>query len=120
MLRGWWLVQVLALACVLGRPTDERVGLLCCFAMQLLHGAIHEMCGTDGRYAPGAKSLVVKYQAMFQEATAKGLAPEEVCRPQPLCPSWLPPLHRWAESRSRDGRKACSLKEVLVRCCRSS
>ena len=36
------------------------------------------MCGTAGRYAPGAKSLVVQYQAMFQDATAKGLSPEEV------------------------------------------
>ena len=47
-------------------------------AAQLLHGAIHEMCGTAGSYAPGAKTLVVKYQALFQEATAKGLSPEEV------------------------------------------
>ena len=47
-------------------------------ATQLLHGAIHEMCGTDGRYASGAKALVVKYQALFQEATTKGLSPEEV------------------------------------------
>ena len=104
MLRGLRLVQVLALPCALGRPTDERVRLLLCFAVQLLHGAIHEMCGTDGRYAPGAKSLVVKYQAMFQEATAKGLAPEEVCCPHTCCP-WLPPPHRWAELRSRDGEK---------------
>ena len=53
---------------------------------QLLHGAIHEMCGTAGRYAPGAKPLVVQYQALFQEATAKGLSPEEVWPPHPKCP----------------------------------
>jgi hypothetical protein len=41
------------------------------------------MCGTAGRYAPGAKSLVVQYQAMFQDATAKGLSPEEVRAAQP-------------------------------------
>lgn len=47
-------------------------------AAQLLHGAIHEMCGTSGRYAPGAKSIVELFQALYQDATAKGLRPEEV------------------------------------------
>jgi hypothetical protein len=36
------------------------------------------MCGTSGRYASGAKSIVELFQALYQDATAKGLRPEEV------------------------------------------
>ena len=59
------------------------------------------MCGTAGRYAPGAKPLVVQYQALFQEATAKGLSPEEVT-PHPKCPrARNPSLRALAEGCNR-------------------
>jgi hypothetical protein len=87
-LRGGWSTATLV------RPPDPcvcrgrmlTVRGLSLVPAQLLHGAIHEMCGTAGRYAPGAKPLVVQYQALFQEATAKGLSPEEVWPPHPKCP----------------------------------
>ena len=47
-------------------------------AAQLLHGAIHEMCGAAGQYAPAARPLVVQYQSLFQRATAEGMGAEEV------------------------------------------
>eukprot|EP01048_Picozoa_sp_COSAG05_P022312 COSAG05_NODE_4418_length_1524_cov_45.566316_2_plen_87_part_01 len=43
-----------------------------------MHEAIHEVCGTAGRYDPAVRPLVEQYQVIFRKAIAAGTGADEV------------------------------------------